>query len=65
MFLKTILVKLTLQERRVIYLYYFKGKTFREIGKIMNITESRVSQINKKVLMFLKKEINSSSSVKV
>ncbi|MBM3707698.1 MAG: sigma-70 family RNA polymerase sigma factor [Actinobacteria bacterium] len=63
-FLREILLKLTPQEKKVVYLYYFKGKTFREIGKIMDITESRVSQINKKVLMFIKKNINSSSAVK-
>ena len=65
MFLKEVFKKLTEQERKIVYLYYFKGKTFREIGKAMNITESRVSQINKKVLMFIKKEINSSSFARV
>ncbi len=55
--LKDALKKLTPQQKKIVFLYYFKGKTFKEIGKLMNITESRVSQINKNVLIFLRKEI--------
>jgi RNA polymerase sigma factor for flagellar operon FliA len=57
-FLKKAIGKLTAQERKVIFLYYFKGKNFKEIGQSMHITESRVSQINKKMLLTLKKELN-------
>jgi RNA polymerase sigma factor for flagellar operon FliA len=64
LFLRKAISKLTAQERRVIYLYYFKGKNFKEIGKSMNITESRISQINKKILLTLKKEINDSVMTK-
>ena len=64
LFLRKAISKLTVQERKVIYLYYFKGKTFKEIGKSLNITESRISQINKKILFTLKKEINNSVMVK-
>lgn len=60
LFLKKALVKFTSQERKVIFLYYFKGKNFKEIGQSMKITESRVSQINKKILLALKKELNCS-----
>jgi len=59
--LKKILEKLNRHEKRIVYLYYFKGKTFKEIGKKLNITESRVSQINKQILLFLKKEIRKAS----
>lgn len=38
--------------------------TFKEIGKSLNITESRISQLNKKILLNLKKEINDSVMVK-
>ncbi|MBM3701014.1 MAG: sigma-70 family RNA polymerase sigma factor [Actinobacteria bacterium] len=61
LFLKQIILKLSPQERKIVYLYYFKGKNLKEIGKILNITESRVSQINKQILSFLKKEIQKSS----
>jgi RNA polymerase sigma factor for flagellar operon FliA len=55
--LKDALKKLTPQQKKIVFLYYFKGKTFKEIGNLMNITESRVSQINKSVLISLRKEI--------
>ena len=61
LFLKKILLGLTSQEKKIVFLYYFKGRTFREIGKMMNITESRVSQINKKILLYLKKEMRKSA----
>jgi RNA polymerase sigma factor FliA len=63
LFLKKAIGKLTAQERKVIFLYYFKGKNFKEIGQSMHITESRVSQINKKMLLTLKKELNCPAAV--
>lgn len=51
------LMKLSQQQRKVIYLYYFKGNTFKEIGQVMDITESRVSQIHKQSLAALKKQL--------
>jgi RNA polymerase sigma factor for flagellar operon FliA len=63
LFLKKAIGKLTTQERKVIFLYYFKGKNFKEIGQLMLITESRVSQINKKILLALKKELNRPAAV--
>lgn len=63
LFLKKAIGKLTARERKVIFLYYFKGKNFKEIGQLMHITESRVSQINKKILLILKKELNCPAAV--
>ena len=63
LFLKKAIGKLNVQERKVIFLYYFKGKNFKEIGHLMHITESRVSQINKKMLLTLKKELNCPTAV--
>ena len=62
-FLKKAIGKLTAQERKVIFHYYFKGKNFKEIGQLMNVTESRISQINKKILLTLKKELNYPATV--
>jgi RNA polymerase sigma factor for flagellar operon FliA len=39
---------LTEQEKLVIALYYYEELTLREIGEVMNISESRVSQIHTK-----------------
>lgn len=63
LFLKKAIGKLTAQERKVIFHYYFKGKNFKEIGQLMHVTESRISQINKKTLLTLKKELNCPAAV--
>jgi RNA polymerase sigma factor for flagellar operon FliA len=65
LYLKKLLLGLTSQEKKIVFLYYFKGKTFREIGKLMKITESRVSQINKKILLYMKKEIRKNSCTSI
>jgi RNA polymerase sigma factor for flagellar operon FliA len=42
------------RDRLVITLYYFEGMTFREIGAVLKVTESRVCQIQKAVLRDLR-----------
>jgi len=42
------------KERLVISLYYYEELTMKEIGEIMNITESRVSQIHTKAILRLR-----------
>lgn len=42
------------QERIVMALYYYEELTLREIGQVLNITESRVSQIHSKAIETLK-----------
>ena len=34
------------REQQIIYMYYFKEKTFKEIAEILGLTESRISQIH-------------------
>jgi RNA polymerase sigma factor FliA len=50
LFLKKVLSKLQPLEKRIVYLYYFKGLTFKQIGRRLNVTESRISQINKQIM---------------
>ncbi len=45
------------KEKLVIALYYYEGLTLKEIGKVLDITESRVSQLHTKALMNLKAKI--------
>ena len=45
---------LTEQERLVVSLYYYEELTLKEIGEIMLISESRVSQIHSKAIMLLR-----------
>ena len=45
------------KERLVISLYYFDELTMKEIGEIMGITESRISQIHTKALLRLRAKL--------
>ena len=42
------------QEKMVMALYYYEELTLKEIGQVLNITESRVSQIHSKAVVTLK-----------
>lgn len=42
------------KERMVISLYYFDELTYKEIGKVLDLSESRISQIHSKAIIKLK-----------
>ena len=42
------------KDRKVIYFYYTKGMTLKEIGKILEVSESRVCQIHNRALKTLR-----------
>ncbi len=46
------------QERKVIYLYYYEELTLKEIAHLMNLSESRVCQINRKAISSLKRVLS-------
>ena len=46
---------LTEKERKVIELYYYEEMTLKEISKILDVSESRVSQLHTKSLIKMKK----------
>lgn len=48
---------LTEKERRVIELYYYEDLTLKEISYILEVTESRVSQLHTKALQKMKKKL--------
>ena len=48
---------LSREERLVLILYYYEELTMAEIGMILNLSESRVSQIHKDVLIRLRKRL--------
>lgn len=55
--LVNILEELTEKQRLVISLYYYEDLTLKEISKIMNVSESRISQIHSNTIKILKKKL--------
>jgi len=53
-FLIAAIDRLSEQEKLVIALYYFEELTLKEIGEVMSISESRVSQIHTKAVLKLR-----------
>jgi len=55
--IKTILSDFKEREQLVIQFYYFEELTLKEISAILNITESRISQIHKAVIHKIKESV--------
>ncbi|MCD6308556.1 MAG: sigma-70 family RNA polymerase sigma factor, partial [Candidatus Latescibacteria bacterium] len=54
-----ILADLSEQERLVVALYYYEELTLKEIGMVMGVTESRVSQVHTAAIMKLRAKLRS------
>lgn len=48
---------LTEKEKQVVLLYYYEEMTLKEISRVLNVSESRVSQLHTKALVKLKKNL--------
>jgi RNA polymerase sigma factor FliA len=48
------------RETLVIALYYFENLTLREIGEVLGVTESRVSQLHSKAVLRLRSKLKTS-----
>jgi len=55
--IKKVLLGYKERERMIIQLYYFEELTLKEISNILNITESRISQIHKSVIQKIRESI--------
>jgi len=55
--LKSTLELLTEKERKVIELYYYEELTLKEISKVLEVSESRVSQLHTKALLKMRKKM--------
>ncbi len=55
--LRDTLERLTEREQTVIGLYYFEGMTLAQIGDVLGVTESRVSQIHTKAVLSLRAKL--------
>jgi RNA polymerase sigma factor for flagellar operon FliA len=45
------------RERHVVALYYFESMTLAQIGEVLGVTESRVSQVHAKAVLSLRNRI--------
>jgi RNA polymerase sigma factor for flagellar operon FliA len=55
--IKKILLSYKEREQLIIQLYYFEELTLKEISEVLDITESRISQIHKSVILKIKESI--------
>ena len=56
--------KLPDREKTVITLYYYDELTLREIGEVLGVTESRVSQLHTKAILRLKARLADSAAAR-
>ena len=47
--------QLTEKEKKVILLYYYEDLTLKEISRVLEVSESRVSQLHTKALLKMQK----------
>ena len=55
--IKSVLGQYKEREQLIIQFYYFEELTLKEISEILNITESRISQIHKSVIQKIKESV--------
>jgi len=56
--IQNILKEFSQKEQLVIQLYYFEELSLKEISEILGVTESRISQIHKKILRKIREKLN-------
>ena len=55
--LKSVIAELPEKEKLVVALYHYEELTLKEIGVVLDITESRVSQIHSKAILKLRSRL--------
>jgi RNA polymerase sigma factor for flagellar operon FliA len=50
------------KERLVLSLYYYEGLTMKEVGRVLEITESRVSQLHSKAVLRMRARVQAALS---
>lgn len=55
--IKEILKDFSHREQQILQLYYFEELNLREISELLNITESRISQINKQLILKIRERL--------
>ena len=49
---------LTEKEKTVVLLYYYEDLTLKEISRVMEVSESRISQLHSKALTKMRRRMN-------
>lgn len=57
--LRKAIARLNNREKQILSLYYYEGLTLKQIGLVLGITESRVSQLHTQIILKLKRMIRS------
>jgi RNA polymerase sigma factor for flagellar operon FliA len=57
------IARLPEREKLVIALYYYENLTLREIGEVLGVTESRISQLHTKAVLRLRSRLQAESDV--
>lgn len=55
--------KLPEREKTVVALYYYEGLTLKEIGQVLGVTESRVSQLHTKAVIRMRARLHAAQSI--
>lgn len=55
--LKDAMEDLNEREKKLVFLYYFEELTLKEISKVLEVSESRISQLHSNILLKLKKKL--------
>lgn len=63
--LKDTLKLLTEKERKVIELYYYEELTLKEISRVLDVSESRISQLHTKALLKMRKKMGNYMNILV
>jgi RNA polymerase sigma factor for flagellar operon FliA len=59
--MRQLIARLPEQQRRVLALYYYEELNLRQVGEVLQVSESRVSQIRSQALRRLREEISKST----
>ncbi|MGZ4335441.1 MAG: sigma-70 family RNA polymerase sigma factor, partial [Gaiellaceae bacterium] len=59
------IARLPEREKLVVTLYYYEELTLREIGEVLGVTESRVSQLHTKAILRLKAHLAGTAAARV
>jgi RNA polymerase sigma factor FliA len=59
--MRQLIARLPEQQRRVLALYYYEELNLRQVGEVLQVSESRVSQIRSQALRRLREEISKSA----